>query len=293
MHLRRADIEMEARPIAAGSYKTVYRGSLRITVSGGNSRQVPVAVLKMRQGDVATEARMLLRICRPPRIVRFMGQCVEGNEELLLMEFAEHGSLSDAMETFEGKITFAHSMVILQQIAQAMEHLSSEGICHRDLAARNVLVFAFDEANVLRTSVKVSDYGMAAERFNRTHISLPSGDKPIRYMPPEALQKGRYSEKSDVWAFGVVCWEILTSGNIPYFEIDEIRIVTHVCNGGRLLRSQITGECPAALWALVVSCWGTLPKDRPTFSELVFSFGNITAQAANDARHSAEAMLGK
>jgi hypothetical protein len=111
-----------------------------------NSREVPVAVLKMRQGDVATEARMLLKICRHPSIVRFMGQCVEVNEQLLLMEFAEHGSLSD----------------------------------------------------------------------------------------------------------------------IPYFEIDEIRIVTHVCNGGRFLRYHITGKCPGALWALTVSCWGTLPKDRPS-----------------------------
>jgi hypothetical protein len=68
VHLWRADVEMEARPIAAGSYKTVYRGSLRITLSGGNSREVPVAVLKMRQGDVATEARMLLKICRHPSI---------------------------------------------------------------------------------------------------------------------------------------------------------------------------------------------------------------------------------
>ncbi len=103
MHLRRADIEMEARPIPAGSYKTVYRGSLRISVSGGDSREVTVAVVKMRHGDVTTEARMLLKICRHPRIVRFMGQCVEGNEQLLLMEFAAHGSLSEAMETLEGK----------------------------------------------------------------------------------------------------------------------------------------------------------------------------------------------
>ena len=55
----------------------------------------------------------------------------------------------------------------------------------------------------------------------------------------------------------------------------------------------IPGECPDVLWALVVSYWETLPKNRPTCSEVVFSFDSITSQAANDARDSAEAMLGK
>jgi serine/threonine protein kinase len=213
------------------------------------------------------EARMLLKIGRHPRVVRFLGQCVDGEDQLLITELAPLGSLSDAFETLGNRFTLAHSMVMMQQIAQAMEHLASEGIIHRDLAARNVLVFAFDENDVLTMSVKLSDYGMAVGCYTRTHVSLASGERPIRYMPPEALRRDRFSEKSDVWAFGVLCWEILTFGNIPYFEIDEIRIVTHVCNGGRLLRSQITGECPAALWALVDSCWDTLPRDRPTFSQ--------------------------
>ncbi len=238
---------------------------------------------------------MLLKIGRHPRVVRFLAQCVDGEDQLLITEFAPLGSLTDAFEKFGDKFTLAHSMGIMQQIAQAMEHLASEGIIHRDLAARNVLVFAFDENDVPTTSVKLGDYGMAVVRYNRTHVSFASRDKPIRYMPPEALRKDRFFEKNDVWAFGVVCWEILTLGDVPYFEIpvDE-RVIKHVCDGGKLQRvgdSQLVAACPDALWSLITSCWCTSTEDRPGFSGVVTTLGSMSAQMVLHRAVRAEAML--
>jgi len=126
MHLRRADIEMGGRPIAAGSFKTVYKGSLRMHAPGVVSQTVTVAVLKMRRGDCSTEARMFLKLGRHPRLVLFFGQCVDGDDQLMVTEFAERGSLSDCFETWEDIITLPHIVAIMQQIAQGMEHLSSE-----------------------------------------------------------------------------------------------------------------------------------------------------------------------
>ena len=176
LHVRRADIELVDPPLASGSFKDVYRGTLRRCVRDGASRKVPVAVLKMRRGDCATEARMFLKLGRHPNLVRFMGQCVEGEEHLLLTEFAALGSLSDAFDTWEDTITLDHNLVILQQIAQGMEHLISNGIVHRDLAARNVLVFVFDPKVVSATLVKVTDYGLSTNMYNRSHVTLRQGE---------------------------------------------------------------------------------------------------------------------
>jgi len=206
MHLRRADIVIEGRPIAAGSFKTVYKGSLRVHAPGGDSKTVVVAVLKIRKGDCATEADMFLKLGRHPRLVRFFGQCVDGEDQLMVTEFAKHGSLSDSFEKWEDTITLAHNVAIMQQIAQGMEHLSAEGIIHRDLAARNVLVMSFDETDVQKTSVKISDYGLAAGSYDRSHVTIAPVQLPTRHMSPEALQKGRFSQYSDVWACGVTFW---------------------------------------------------------------------------------------
>ena len=98
----------------------------------------------MRRGDCTTEANIFLKLGRHPRLVRFMGQCLDGDQHWLLTEFAELGSLSDAFETWEDTITLNHNLFIMQQIAEGMAHLMENSVIHRDLAARNVLVFAFD-----------------------------------------------------------------------------------------------------------------------------------------------------
>ena len=100
-------------------------------------------------------------------------------------------------------------------------------------------------------------------------------------MSEEAIQKGRFGEASDVWAFGVLGWEVLTLGDIPYFEItDEQKVVAFVTGGGRLAREQVSCECPDALWSLLQRCWSKKAKDRPTFSSLVHALRTIKDEAA-------------
>ena len=100
-------------------------------------------------------------------------------------------------------------------------------------------------------------------------------------MSEEAIQKGRFGEASDVWAFGVLGWEVLTLGNIPYFEItDDQKLIAFVTGGGRLSRAQVSCECPDALWSLLQRCWSKKATDRPTFSSLVPALRTIKDEAA-------------
>jgi len=79
MHLRRADIVIEGRPITAGSFKTVYKGLLRVHAPGGASKTVVVAVLKIKKGDCATEAGMFLKACPFLQTVRPWGRSAHGD----------------------------------------------------------------------------------------------------------------------------------------------------------------------------------------------------------------------
>jgi hypothetical protein len=142
--VRRADIEIQGPAIASGSFKTVYRGTLRQYVQGGGVRTVLVAVLKMRRGDCATEASIFVKLGRHPTLVRFVGQCIDGDDHILLTELAPFGSLCEAFETWEDTITLDHNLFIMQQIADGLAYLIDNGIVHRDVAARNALVFAFE-----------------------------------------------------------------------------------------------------------------------------------------------------
>lgn len=164
---------------------------------------------------------------------------------------------------------------MLQQICSGMEALAAAGLIHRDLALRNVLVFGYDARDVSLTSVKVSDFGLTVNAYTATAKYVQGGPKPIRYMAPEALEKGRYSEKSDVWSFGVAGWELLTRGSIPYFAInDDDAVIAHVVGGG-LLPIPSADKPVAMLWETLKVCFVKKPTERPTFAQLGVTLGQM------------------
>jgi serine/threonine protein kinase len=266
MKVPRANIEFPERPIGAGTFKTVYQGS--VLISG---QRVPAAVLRIREESIETEVQTFLKLGRHPRLVRFLGQCTEGGDLLLLTEFAEMGSLSDAFEQLEGKLSPAHKRVMTLQICQGMEHLAEMKFIHRDLAARNCLLFAFSEQDVRVTSVKVSDFGLTVRKnYNQTYAVGVEGEaRPLRWLAPEALRFNRFSEKTDVFSLGITIYEIYSEGQIPYFDILEKDLVTHVLGGGRPSREHIEGGCPDDVWQIITVCVDKDPKRRPRFSELL------------------------
>jgi hypothetical protein len=101
-------------------------------------------------------------------------------------------------------------------------------------------------------------------------------------MSPEALQRRRFSEKSDVWAFGVTAFELLSLGEVPYFEIaDDDRVISHVTAGGRLPRPHAAAaDVYDSLWVMVRSCWASGAAERPNFQQLGVSLGQISQPEA-------------
>ncbi|VDN98702.1 unnamed protein product [Rodentolepis nana] len=157
-------------------------------------------------------------------------------------------------------------------IAEGLAYLHSRQLIHRDIACRNCLVGP-DHV------VKIGDFGLTREastgspygyyRFTR-NVELP-----IRWMPPEAVQFGIFSVKSDLWSYGIVLYEIITFGMFPYADLGDVEVVE------RVKRSEfsITQILPPAAngtvvyvalhfstnitWRLIVSCCQYLWQHRP------------------------------
>ncbi|CAB3983171.1 platelet-derived growth factor receptor alpha isoform X1 [Paramuricea clavata] len=142
-----------------------------------------------------------------------------------------------------------------RQIATGMKYISGLGIVHRDLAARNILL---GEEKVL----KISDFGLSREG---TYIKKSNGKIPFRWLSIEAIEERAYSTASDVWAFGVVLWEICTLGDTPYPSVSDRDLKDFLLSGKRLEK---VDSCTDNVYEIMVRCWSHLPKDRPTFSAL-------------------------
>lgn len=240
--------------IGKGSFKSVYRGRW------GNTN---VAIVRMRQGGMVTEARVLQKLSVHPNLVQFYRWTTDLNgNEYMVMEFVKLGSLDKILIQYGDLLRTRAKLCMCEQICSAMCELAGEGVLHCDLAARNILMQSIDPVHV-----KVSDFGLA----HTPSIKSPEAKYavPIRWSPPEVLKQGPCSEKSDVWSFGVVMWEIFSQGAEPFTDKTDEQVVQYVLAGSRLKRPS---RCPNEIYELMLSCWAAEADLRPSFAQIAKTF---------------------
>eukprot|EP00091_Calanus_sinicus_P009263 TRINITY_DN21751_c0_g1_i1.p1 TRINITY_DN21751_c0_g1~~TRINITY_DN21751_c0_g1_i1.p1 ORF type:complete len:193 (+),score=15.20 TRINITY_DN21751_c0_g1_i1:343-921(+) len=122
-----------------------------------------------------------------------------------------------------------------------MAYLESRHVVHRDLAARNVLLSDDGQA-------KVADFGLAST----DGATIESGKLPIKWTAPEALRHSQFSNKSDMWSFGILLWEIYSFGRVPYPRIPLGDVVKHVEKGYQM---EAPEGCPAQVYTIMKDAW--------------------------------------
>ncbi|XP_046742938.1 tyrosine-protein kinase Drl-like isoform X1 [Diprion similis] len=147
------------------------------------------------------------------------------------------------------------------QVARAGAFLHGRGLLHRDIAARNCLI----EPASLR--VRLADAALARDLFPQDYHCLGDNEnRPIRWMALETLIHNQFSTATDVWAFGVLLWELATMGQQPYLEVDPFEMMACLRDGYRLAQPR---PCADELFAVMTVCWLGLPRDRPTMPQLL------------------------
>eukprot|EP00727_Mastigamoeba_balamuthi_P007393 m51a1_g3274 putative megakaryocyte-associated tyrosine-protein kinase (370) ;mRNA; f:235976-237438 len=222
----------------------------------------------------------LLSVLRHPNIVTLYGLSIVEGELVLVQELAS-GSLLELLRS-RGGLPPRVSLQAAVGIAAGMSYLAANNIVHRDLGCRNVLYSLSmtgsygsslslmgsrqnkDGLGLLAPfSTKVSDFGMSRADAVTCSRAEPSS-QPVRWMAPEALS-GVWSEKTDVWSFGVVLWEIYSGGETPWGKRKSKQVREMVLNGARLTPPL---RAPDAIACLMMRCWERDANIRPTFREL-------------------------
>ena len=207
-----------------------------------------------------------------PNVLRLLGVCYN-NPLFVMMEYTDEGDLNQFLQrcseivpiktpSSQDQITTPTLIYMASQIANAMKYLSELHFVHRDLSTRN----CFIETN---TVVKVADLGVNMDRY-RHHYFMIQGNTllPIRWMAPECFN-GTYSEKSDVWAFGVTMWELFTlAKEVPYANLSDEEVVQNTLQRESCQFPSKPAACPDSLYEIIESCRVIDMSERATFTNL-------------------------
>ncbi|KAJ3438533.1 hypothetical protein M0812_17724 [Anaeramoeba flamelloides] len=250
--------------IGSGSYGNVWKSWWRGKI---------VAVKRIKpeftQGTFLEEFKreaILFSKARHPNIVLFMGACTQKNNVFLVTEFMAGGSLFEKLRDENFDSSLKNKLKIVKDIACGMNYLhlnKPKMIIHRDLKSLNVL---FDSAG----NCKICDFGMA--RLKDDSVMLESFKGSPCWMAPEMLKRCKYTEKVDIYSFGIVLWEVYTQKS-PYrgFKNALSLILAVAYENHRPYCKQIEEN-----WKkLMNDCWQSNPKLRPNFSEIIHSIDNF------------------
>eukprot|EP01114_Cavostelium_apophysatum_P023761 TRINITY_DN9057_c0_g1_i1.p1 TRINITY_DN9057_c0_g1~~TRINITY_DN9057_c0_g1_i1.p1 ORF type:complete len:485 (-),score=84.33 TRINITY_DN9057_c0_g1_i1:108-1562(-) len=249
------------RRLGGGNFGEVFLGTW-------NGAEVALKKLKDIENadDFEKELSILFHIGSHPAIVNLFGKFVsDSGEQFIVMEYLPKGDLLSFLNAEKKNLKFEDQMSMIMTVVKGMVFLEQKQILHRDLAVRNLLITKSDE----KFSAKISDFGMSRSVVDYYRSSKESA-MPIRWTAPEVLSNGRFSGSSDVWSFGVVMYEILQFGKLPYVWLSNREVAELVPRGERLPQPP-TEECPQQLWDIIWSCFAQEPADRPTFAQLASS----------------------
>lgn len=269
--------------IGAGAFTDVFKGELFKAMAAGvvdaRPTYVTVAVKifrppsddPLRTAEIsqlpARESSVWVRL-NHPNILPYLGHCSNlGLTVALISPFCAGGTI----KKYNSINPSADKPQLMKDVANGLSYLHSQNIIHCDLQCNNVLVDELGRA--------------VLANFDRAKVIGEVGYKDTllvgsaAYMAPELWPSievnvnvdDQFSKKSDVYAFGMLCYEIFTN-EAPFACYDahmDFQITLLICQGKRPKRTtQVQRHISANMWMIMEACWVTMPESRPSAQQI-------------------------
>ncbi|CAF3364520.1 unnamed protein product [Rotaria sp. Silwood1] len=271
--IQRTMIKLE-RLIGKGAFGEVYAGTMT------NNQLVAIKTLpssasQSQRIDFLKEA-IIMNQFNHKHIIHLLGVCFyhDYQPQFLVIELMEQGDLQNYLRRSrptkdnnnQCELSYDDCLDIARQIADGACYLEQHSYVHRDLAARNCLVSStyIDKGKVL---VKIGDFGLA-RMLSQQDYYRKTGEAllPVRWMAPESLLDAIFTSNSDIWSFGIVLWEIITLGQVPYSPLNNQQVISLITTTRGTLEKPI--QCTQILYELMLACWQYTPENRINFYDL-------------------------
>ncbi|KAF8088834.1 hypothetical protein N665_0529s0030 [Sinapis alba] len=255
-------------------YKAIFPDGSRAAIKRGKPGGSGQGILEFQ-----TEIQVLSRI-RHKHLVSLKGYCDENSEMILVYEYMEKGTLKEHLYgSGLPSLTWKQRLEICIGAARGLHYLhsGSEGIIHRDIKSTNILL---DENNV----AKVADFGLSKITVsNQDPVNISINIKgTFGYLDPEYFQTHIFTEKSDVYAFGVVLLEVLCARpalahDLPHEEVNLAEWAMFCLSKGivdEILDTKLFGQLEASslrkFMEIVEKCLKDHGEERPSMGDVIW-----------------------
>uniref|UniRef100_A0A915AMV1 Tyrosine-protein kinase n=2 Tax=Parascaris univalens TaxID=6257 RepID=A0A915AMV1_PARUN len=226
--------------------------------------------------EMMHEAR-LMRYFKHENVLKTYGVAVFKEPIMIILELVKGGCILDVLHQRRGHISQAEKVKYMcLGTAQGLAYLHEHKCIHRDIAARNVL-YTHDKV------AKISDFGLS--RIGDCCVVKRSKRIPLRWTAPESFTAFKFTAKSDVFAFAIFMWEVLSDGEEPYKHKTNIEVRRMVEKGKRLEKPK---QCSNETFSIVEKCWAPDPDNRCSMKEAVQLLSEVNVKPEKDSRTSSD-----
>ncbi|GJD06453.1 Probable serine/threonine-protein kinase [Galdieria sulphuraria] len=251
--------ELEWGPlIGQGGFGQVYKARFRGTAVAVKTISAMALVNQNAVKEFQSEVAVLCTL-RHPNVILFMGACTRPPHLFIVTEFMSKGTLFDILHRYRVPMNWSLMKRMALDVCRGMTYLHASKLLHRDLKSSNLML---DD----HFTVKVGDFGLTRLIATQTQGPMTGQCGTFQYMAPEVLANQPYSEKADVYSFGIILWEMVAK-QLPYYGIQPMQVAVAVLS--KQMRPPMPPSCPAPLAQLIQSCWQQDPSRRPSFPEIM------------------------
>ncbi|XP_032356168.1 tyrosine-protein kinase receptor isoform X2 [Etheostoma spectabile] len=261
------------RALGHGAFGEVYEGQVLGISSDDGPMQVAIKTLpeicsEQDEMDFLMEALIMSKFSHD-NIVRCIGVSLNILPRFILLELMTGGDMKSFLRQNRPRagqtssLTMRELLQMARDIAFGCHYLEENHFIHRDIAARNCLLTCSGPDRV----AKIGDFGMARDIYRASYYRKGGRAMlPVKWMPPEAFMEGIFTCKTDTWSFGVLLWEIISLGYMPYPCKTNQEVLEFVTSGGRMDPPK---SCPGPVYRIMTQCWQHCPEHRPNFSTIL------------------------
>ena len=258
--------------VARGGMATVY-----LAEDNRLDRKVAIKVIhphlandKSFREKFVREAKIAARLSHP-NLVNVFDQAEDGDVVFLAMEYVSGITLRDALDKF-GALSASRALDVFEPMVAALAAAHAAGVLHRDLKPENVLLS--DDGKV-----KLSDFGLARPISAQTQTGAVVGT--VAYLSPELVSRGVADARSDIYAAGIMLFELLT-GRQPFQGEQAVHVALQHANSEVPAPSSLNDTIPELLDELVLWATAKLPQNRPSDA---IEFHRVLLQAKADLKN--------